>query len=374
MVSAKEWTDKYNSFNSLKALVHCDYWRQIVTAGTIPPPVFISVDPFGGCNLHCSYCNAAEAIAVNKAQMLSLDQISSLVKLLTIWKTRAVCIAGGGEPLLNPHTPYLVRALQSAGIRAGLITNGVRLDRNPEAYLDCVWVGCSVDAGSPDTYAKLKGTLPDTYQLVLNNLQDLAARTRLRSNPRSCEVTYKYLIHPENYFDIYNAVKNAKAVGCDTFHARPGGDPWFALEGHEFAFTPTMVEEANRQLDEARKEFEDRSFKVFGVVHKFTDDWKIKHSFSRCHAASVNCHITPSGRIDLCCDRRGDPSLSLCTVEEELAIREGRSQEPIGWGSERHHQLINAINIKECPRCTYSHVNEIFDHVLLKDSMLCDFI
>ena len=177
-----------------------------------------------------------------------------------------------------------------------------------------------------------------------------------------------YLIHPDNYRDLYKAIVNAFSVGCDVFHARPGGDTWFDLKGKKFEFDSIMIEYANKLIEEGRVEFENSKFKVFGVVHKFTDTWGMKHSFKKCYATATNCFISPSGIIGLCCDRRGDTSLDLCSVEEQLENLK------IGWGSDKHKQIINEINLSKCPRCTYTHINELFENVIIEDKMGCDFI
>jgi MoaA/NifB/PqqE/SkfB family radical SAM enzyme len=350
----KEWSNKYNSFNSSKVLVHKDYWKPI-TEGNIPPPLFLSIDPNGSCDFGCTFCNAKESIKENKSDKLSIEDIGIIKDVLLSWNTRAVCVAGGGEPLLNENTEHLISSLTSNNIKVGLITNGHRLDKFIETVQKCEWVGISVDAGTPKTFAKIKGVSEKAFLKVLDNMQYVS---------QFCDLTYKYLVHPDNCHEIYEAVSLAKSVGCSVFHSRPGGDAWFNLDKGEFQFDEKSIETYSAQLELARRDFEDENFKVFGIVHKFTDGWNIKHSFNKCHATFTNCYISPKGMVGLCCDRRGDSSLELCHISEAKEM----------WGSDKHKELVNNIRLNQCPRCTYTHVNEMFENVILRDNWLANFI
>ncbi len=363
----KEWNTKYNSFNSYKVFKHIEKWSSVVNDDRIDPPVFLSIDPNSGCNLKCKWCNASEALKYNKDKM-TLSTVDNIVELLSKWNTRAVCIAGGGEPLLNENTPTLANKLIDSGVKVGIITNGTELNKYYKDLMRCEWIGVSIDAGYSETFSKLKGVKPEIFDKVLNNLK-LINDYKKENNIILCQTTYKYLIHPSNYKELYQAIKNAKEVGCDVFHARPGGDPWFNLSSNKFQFDKEMIESANEQIEKARSEFEDDSFKVFGIVHKFTDNWEIKHSFKKCYAVSTNCFISSDGTIGLCCDRRGDKNLNISSVNKELY-----GDINTGWGSDKHKQIMKDIDISKCPRCTYSHVNELFENVIIHDKMLCDFI
>ena len=71
----------------------------------------------------------------------------------------------------------------------------------------------------------------------------------------------------------------------------------------------------------------------------------------------------------LCCDRRGSEKLELFQNQE--------NPEKIAqlWGSRAHWDIHDSINVKkECPRCTYQPHNEIYEQVILNDSMTYKFI
>lgn len=348
----KEWKNKYNSFNGLKALVHVNYWKSIIENKQIPPPLLLSVDPCGVCNFSCYFCNAAEIL--NKIHdKMSIETIDKLCNQLIKWKSKAICIGGGGEPLLNLNTYYLIDKLKELNIQSALITNGTKIGDNLESLKKLDYLGVSVDAATEETFKLVKRS-NFSFSKLITNIESITKQ--------GLEVTYKFLLLPKNTNEVYEACKIAKSIGCDQFHLRPGSEPWFS-DKKSYIFQEKQRNSVNEQLDRARIDFEDNTFKIFGVVSKFTDEWKIKATFNKCWACFTTCFVSPNGDIGLCCDRRGDDKIMLGNIDN---INEK-------WNSPDHWKIHNNINIKDCPRCTFTHVNEIFEQVLIKDTMNCNF-
>jgi hypothetical protein len=43
------------------------------------------------------------------------------------------------------------------------------------------------------------------------------------------------------------------------------------------------------------------------------------------------------------------------------------------WGSKKHIEMLEAIDPKDCPRCTYSTHNEIVENTIIKDNYCLNF-
>jgi MoaA/NifB/PqqE/SkfB family radical SAM enzyme len=346
----KEWNNKYNSFNSSKALIHVPYWSQYKD-GIIPPPLFVSVDPCGVCNFKCNHCNANKILS-SKRGMMNQKTIDTLLVRLREWKTKSVCIGGGGEPLLNNDTYYLIDSLDNNNIQIALVTNGFNLNTNIESILKCTYLGISVDAATKNTFGVVKGINGDFFGKVITNISNITKK--------GLEVCYKYLLLPTNVNEVYDACKIAKDIGCDLFHVRPGSDPWF--DSRNIQFSKRDIELFDEQIAKARTDFEDKQFKIFSVVNKFNSELKPVLTFNKCYACFTTCFISFDGTIGLCCDRRGDSHIVLGNIEDTNV-----------WGSEKHKLIHEQINVEECPRCTFCHVNEIFENVILEDKMFYNF-
>lgn len=341
---------KYHPFNGMKALVHVEYWSSIKD-GIIPPPRFVSIDPCGVCDYACPFCNAANTMAQSSKRM-DVQMIDDIINLLAEWKTRAVCVGGGGESLLNPNTSYLINKLADNKLDIGVVTNGTHIQDHIDALSRCKWVGISMDAGTRPTYMKMKGISTDKWDKVIENIKLLSTK--------NVEVTWKFLIHPDNYKEIYDACKEAKQSGCNLIHIRPGSHTWFSKKDDKsFEFNSNSVGIAKEQITNARKDFETDNFKIYAVEDKFSATWGIKKSFSKCYAVFVTCFIDSEGKVGLCCDRRGDDHIILGNLTN---IRQM-------WGSAKHIDIQKNIQVNKCPRCTMTHVNEIFENVIMEDKM-----
>jgi cyclic pyranopterin phosphate synthase len=89
------------------------------------------------CNLRCTYCMQEDVVFMERAELLSFEEITHFVRVaapLGIDKVRLT----GGEPLMRRDLPKLVRMLCAVpGIRdVGLTTNGILLADQAQALHD----------------------------------------------------------------------------------------------------------------------------------------------------------------------------------------------------------------------------------------------
>lgn len=388
-VSSKRW----NPFNSYKLLTHVQRWKQIKRGKPIPAPALITVDPSNVCNFNCIWCNA-EFIRKQRRGSLSEKMLLSLADFLPRWGednphykpgVEAICIAGGGEPLLNPSTAAFIDKVTNNGVEVGIVTNGSEIDRYIDSLSRCTWVGASIDAATSNTFNKLKRLSSESNnfnKIIYNiaNLVDYAKRhnNRLGFRHPAYGVSHKYLLYKDNIAEIYQAAKLAKEIGCKNIHFRPAGTPWDKIETKdEIAFSQEDISLFKEQITKAL-ELNDESFGVYGVTHKFNSQFERANYFTKCYAIFMTAVIMPptgkdipkdSFDLGLCCDRRGDVKLELARnivdVEEIQKL----------WGSETHWAIHDKIAVSsECPRCTYQPHNEIYEQVILNDSMTYKFI
>src|SRR5579872_7601005 len=89
------------------------------------------------CNLRCTYCMPEEVVFMDRAELLTFEEIAHFVRVaapLGIDKIRLT----GGEPLMRRDVPKLVRLVaEIPGIRdVGLTTNGLLLAGQAQALYD----------------------------------------------------------------------------------------------------------------------------------------------------------------------------------------------------------------------------------------------
>lgn len=390
-ISTAEWDvrKKWNPFNSYKLLAQVYRWEMIRRGEPIPQPSLVTVDPINVCNHKCVWCNS-DYILTERHRKLSRKTLNELADFLVRWHGNqnwkpgvdAVCVAGGGEPLLNKETPPFIDRLVHNGIQVGVVTNGSGIGEAREALAKCVWVGVSMDAGTTTTFSRLKGLNGDgRFNKIIDNIADLIDYSkkndmRLAFDQGGYGVSYKYLLYPENVGEIYRSAKIAKSIGCKNLHIRPAGNPWDKRNDHFINFSQDNIKLYDEQVRLAR-ELEDDTFGVYGVTHKFSDSFVKDNYFEKCHAIFMTSVFMPGNNeededefiMGLCCDRRGDKKLELeknmKTVKEIDAL----------WGSEKHWEIFDSIDVEnECPRCTYQPHNQIYERVIKDDSMTYRFI
>ena len=115
---------------------------------------------------------------------------------------------------MNPAINSFLNRIHENGLEAGLITNGALLnDETIDTILKtCRWIGISLDAGTNETFMKVKGLKNEKmFSTVLRKLRQLCDRKKeLECN---CSICAKYLMHPANVHDIVPAIKLARRMG-----------------------------------------------------------------------------------------------------------------------------------------------------------------
>ena len=145
-----------------------------------------------GCNLRCLYCDTT--YAYSEGSDMSPDEV---LKALRHFGVGMVEITGG-EPLMQPDLPALVRALCSSGSTVLIETNGsvsiAGIDRRAVVIMDVKTPGSGMsDTLDPDNLRRLKAK--DEIKFVLTGRDDYEwARDFLRR--RGPLATAKVLFSP----------------------------------------------------------------------------------------------------------------------------------------------------------------------------------
>jgi cyclic pyranopterin phosphate synthase len=140
------------------------------------------------CNFRCQYCMPAEGLAwLNRAELLTFEEIERLVGVLVPLGVRSVRLTGG-EPLVRRDLPTLISLLRAIdGLDdLSLTTNGYLLERMAgdlvEAGLERINV--SLDSLSRDRFFQI--TRRDALPQVLAGLESLEAYPQLGTVKVNC--------------------------------------------------------------------------------------------------------------------------------------------------------------------------------------------
>jgi MoaA/NifB/PqqE/SkfB family radical SAM enzyme len=265
-------------------------------------------------------------------------------------------LGGGGESTLNPSLNDFIQALYENNIAKGIVTNGIAIKEHRHLkHMD--WVGVSVDAGDKEVWSKVHGVKPELFQQVLDNMKYLV--------DQQVDVTYKYLVRPENVGSVYCAIRHAADIGCAAFHIRPMATPWF--DDIQPIFTERDIELVNEQLHRARKAF-GKHIDIVGVFNKLDSQWRVAHPFEKCWAIFATCVFQANKKVGLCCDLRGCQTVEVGPFDNPEDFINNF------WGSDKHKKIQEQVDVNKCSRCTFSMLNQYFEQAIIQDRLMPYFI
>src|SRR3989344_4657931 len=134
-------------------------------------PIYVEIGTTSTCNHRCTFC----ALDFTGYKGESLDT-NVLINALTDMGKNGVkaCMFGGeGEPTLHKDFSFLVGHAKKIGLDVALTTNGVPFTKKKtEQRLGHLsWIRFSIDAGTPETYAKLHGTKQGDFERLMDNIK-----------------------------------------------------------------------------------------------------------------------------------------------------------------------------------------------------------
>lgn len=339
--------EDFNRFFPFKVLAYADRIERILK-GEFPPPVVMHVYPSNICVANCSFCIMKEEKEQHPVKLPPETLIKAVRDCLEN-DVRLIHFSGGGEPLTNEGVLDALKAAKQNGsrLKTALTTNGLLLRAEIADYLDHLRV--SLNAGSSSIHQRVMGMSKDAFFKVLENVAEVVERRR--TGRLSLDIGLAFLITPENWMDIYNFCRVAKAVGVDFVHIRPA----FYPRGDERGELARMIiPSAFALAEKARADFEDECFRIYSIKEKFDGYWTPR-TYDRCRATPLQAVLAADGSFVVCQDvfiRFGDYK------------RQGFWEI---WDSEEHRRAIEAIDIESCPRCVENIHNQIIQHCFIEN-------
>lgn len=307
-------------------------------------PQIIELDPTTNCMFACPECINAEllngtAIPQNKIYQM-IDEFSQL-------GVQGIIFIGGGEPLMYPNFDKLLAYSKNKGLKNGITTNGLLIDKYLETISECAeWVRVSMDASTSESFQIARPSrIKNSFARIIKGMENLARN-------KTGLLGYSFLLLETRGFnnagEIYDAAKLAKEIGCDYFEFKPMVDQNHYLSKYSVEFLKTVWEQ-----QEKMKELENETFKIM-IPHSMdmykTKGLSQKKEYHECPVMKLRTLVTSEG-IYPCPYKRGQRKFNMGKIESSFL-------ETYKTGFEKINSVLDPS--KDCGfYCIRNDINEI---------------
>lgn len=126
-------------------------------------------------------------------------------------------IVGGGEPLVHPDCPEIMREIKRHGWRGWIITNGTLMKESvSQTMVEIGWdmVRVSVHAGDAETYKQVQGV--DRFEQLRANLKAYDRLRREAGSNDKMQLVMLHVLQKENIHTIEKLFAFAEEAGSDS--------------------------------------------------------------------------------------------------------------------------------------------------------------
>jgi len=315
----------------------------------ITAPIYIRVKFFNQCNNNCFFCAYRKDVSGMHKNMKYIDCMprKKMIQFLSDCNkmgVKAITFSGGGEPLIYPYIEEALKLTNSYGIDSSIITNGLALEGNKAKLLkDAKWVRVSVDYYTAAGYAKSRRIKKDNFYKVVKNIYDF-------DKIRTGDLELNYIVHKDNYKDIYKSVKFWKSIGVDNIRFCPAWFPNF------FEYHKDIYPVFKKQYKKALK----LQTKKFTIGESFTKEFEgggnINRMYKKCNMMQILPVVGADCNVYACHNKAYDKTGIIGSIKNQSFKKM--------WFSKKTHKFFNSFN--PCKLCKHQCTNDA-KNILIND-------
>jgi MoaA/NifB/PqqE/SkfB family radical SAM enzyme len=321
-------------FDRQKLMYHPAEVGAWLTEGRSRGPLYTEMELARRCNCRCIFCGVD--YQVNKTNdEISADDARGVIDGLAALGNKAIMFCGHGEPLLNADAEEII-SHAAARMSASMTTNGIALTPARLALIDGLeWIRFSINGGTPENYAAVHGTQPETFERVLENIAAAVARKRARK----LDVTLgtQLVLLNENAAHVVELAEQMKDLGVDYFSVKPYSK--HPLSEHDLEVACADTEELGRALRAMETE-------TFRVIYRASAMARVGYEkpYRVCYGTEFMCFISANGDVWECNIYAGDPRFFIGNACRELL-------EDIWHGEQRRRVREYIQQEMDCRQC-----------------------
>jgi len=302
-------------------------------------PLYWEITTSAACNHRCTFCSV-DAIGYPAINM-KVNALTSAMSQAVANGVKSVMFAGTGEPLLHKQINYIVEYGDLSGLDMAFTTNGVLLDKLENLH-KCSWVKISMNAGSPESYAKIHQTKIGDWDKVWDGIR------RAITRKGDCTLGVQCVVLPENLHDMRHLASMCEKVGVDYLVLKPYSQGTFSTVQRDLNYKP--MDTYLRSVTE----FSTDTFKVIYRQSAFQQESE-KHQYPKCLATPVAwVYSMADGRVFTCSAHLMDDRFCIGNLNDNTF------QEI--WEGERRREnweMMQSFDIAQCRlNCRMDKINK----------------
>lgn len=300
-------------YSNLKFLQFADH-IEALRKGEVAAPVHVRIKPMNRCNHDCWYCayrvsNLQLGDGIDLEDTLPAEKMSELVGDLIDMGVKAVTFSGGGEPLLYKPLPESIERLAGGGIKVASLTNGSNLKgRVADAFAEHgTWVRVSIDAWDDESYTAARKVKMGSFTRLLENIRCFIA------TGTKCVLGVSFIIGKANHDHVYDVCSTFKDAGVNHIkltNVVVAND----IAGNN-AYHAEISSTVRFQMEKARKELEDDSFRLFDHYHEMEQGFD--KDYTTCPYLQFLTVIGADCKVYTCQDKAFTDSGCLGSIREQ---------------------------------------------------------
>ena len=305
-------------------------------------PIHMIVSLTNYCNHKCIWCTVYK-YQKEEARFFETDKLLGFLQQASELGLKAITYVGNGEPTLHPDFGKITRKVNEFGIEQGIFTNGARLDKFSQHYLDYFsFVRFSLDGYDNDSHFKTHG-VKNQFDKIAAGIASLVEKRK----DQAIQIGVQYVFHNYNYEGIHEIAKICKSSGVDYLSYKPAFNRGaMEIRGKKNTLT---LKDITDKISSIRLEFEDEEFKVFFREFQTKSiDTNVLRT-DNCYAGFLSLMLYEDESIVIC----GPHKVEIATINDspEDIIKE-------------LYDKVPKLDVSKCPGgCRYHSLNRIL-HLL----------
>lgn len=358
------------AYSDLKAAWHLDKIAAM-RKGQQVVPAQVQLILSDLCNQDCHFCsyrmsngfsseqfadehgnkNPNRRIATPKALEI-LDDCASL-------GVKAIQFTGGGEPTVHPDHLLIFEYAQNLGFETSLVTNGVLFRAGWEDVLPKMeWVRVSIDAGSPEEYARVRRVKPEFYATAMAHIAMLAAEIRRQNT--NCLLGVGYVLTRENWADAYEGARLIRATGAHNIRL----SAMFSTEGA--AYYDGIYDDIKAEIERIRT-LETDGFAVVDLFgNRIADLVQHAPDYDFCGYEQFNAYVGGNLKVYRCC---------TTAYTRHGEVGDLNNQRFAAWFySDQKRDAYANFNARTCNTCQFNVKNRAINYLLQLSPQHVNFV